>query len=846
MRAITATTRVTVGLVCLSVSVWLLATMLGIVPNSHDSVVAGRAALCEAVAIQSSLLASRHDHKTIKHGLTAIAQRNPDILSAGIRQADGSLLVQVGNHAAHWNQTKDERSTDSRMHVPIMDGPKEWGSVEFCFRGSQRGGFISWLSNPLVALVIFVSSASYLLYFFYLRRMLQHLDPSKVIPPRVRSTLDTLAEGLLVLDKDERIVLANRAFTGIVGQGKAELVGRRASELPWENSADEPAGTLLPWSRAIRDGLPQIGNMLLISDANERTRIFKVNAAPILGDDGSRRGALASFDDVTQIEENRAELRAMLEALRTSRDEIHRQNQELEELATRDPLTSCLNRRAFFSELETTWTAAERYDLELSCIMVDVDHFKAINDAHGHTVGDVVLQRVSGVLRSKRRGSDFVCRYGGEEFCVLLPHTDIQDAALVAELIRHSVQSSQMGQVSVTISVGVSARGFGAEDPQALIDQADKCLYLAKNEGRNRVVRWDQAADRIASADDSRRSDSEAAVAADAPGDLNTIEANDPSIPFHAVTALVSALAYRDAATANHSRRVADLCVATAQGLMSAADSYILEIAALLHDIGKIGVPDSILLKPGPLDEDEWKVMSMHERVGVEIVQTTFSNAKLHEIISTHHSWFGGHPRHPELPTGDEIPVGARILAIADAYDAIVSDRVYRKARTRDEAFAELRRCTGRQFDAALVERFIDVISSRDGGQELAVRDASKEAAIGFGIQIERLATALENQDFQAISALANRLNLTARKYNVPQIAQLAAELEQAAAVDSEMMTLVALTSDLLELCRSAQRAYLEQCNNPAGEPSVAVRRPVLLPRPIGSALFAKSAPLDS
>jgi len=183
------------------------------------------------------------------------------------------------------------------------------------------------------------------------------------------------------------------------------------------------------------------------------------------------------------------------------------------------------------------------------------------------------------------------------------------------------ISEADLSGLSITASLGVSSRCLGGRDPRELIDQADKSLYLAKREGRNRVARFDKACS------------AEAAVASSGVpnGGMNDAQAtgdeSESSIPFDVVTGLVSALAYRDSATAEHSRRVADLCVATARRLMSVSDSYVLEVAALLHDIGKIGVPDSILLKPGKLTDDEWRVMNAQTRIGNEIVHSTFSRA---------------------------------------------------------------------------------------------------------------------------------------------------------------------------------------------------------------------------
>ncbi len=164
-------------------------------------------------------------------------------------------------------------------------------------------------------------------------------------------------------------------------------------------------------------------------------RNFIVNATPIVGDNGKPCGVMASFDDITAIHKNKQELVEMLDELKQSRDQVRVQNEELQILATRDPLTNCWNRRSFFDVFEKEWDAARRYQHPVSCIMVDIDHFKSINDNHGHAVGDEVLRRVGAELLQSVRTTDLVCRYGGEEFCVLLPHLDVEEASQAAETI---------------------------------------------------------------------------------------------------------------------------------------------------------------------------------------------------------------------------------------------------------------------------------------------------------------------------------------------------------------------------------------------------------------------------
>ncbi len=567
-----------------------------------------------------------------------------------------------------------------RVTVPIVAGKRRWGALELDYGPLGRGGVLALATHPIAHLVTILGSMSFIAFYFYLRTTLQYLDPSKVMPTRVRQTLDTIAGGLLVVDNEERIVHTNEAFSRLVGTSDAELRGQRVSNLPWR-AAEESEVDVYPWTRAIQSGVFETGVRLSLAVNGLGNRTFLVNTSSILDDQGQTRGALVSFDDVTALEASRVELRKMLNKLKQSRDEIQRQNQVLQEIANLDPLTSCMNRRALYSEFETLWNISLRYGNPLSVLMIDVDHFKSINDRHGHSVGDTMLQHVAQMIRSVVRDCDLVCRYGGEEFCVLLPETDIEGACRLAERCRQAIERNTCEGIAVTASLGVSSREFGADDPHRLLDQADEALYAAKHGGRNQFVRWDEASEKSCSPSPQPHS----------PSAADHHVAPSAHIPFPAVSALTSALSFRDPETAEHCRRVADLCTCVAKELMSPSESYVLEMAALLHDIGKIGIPDSVLSKPGRLNSQEWEIMKRHEEIGVTIIQEAFGSEQLSALIGSHHAWFVGHSNNPSLPCGESIPLGARILAIAEAFDTMVSGSVYQRPRSREQAFDELR-----------------------------------------------------------------------------------------------------------------------------------------------------------
>lgn len=805
MKGFFVTFRIALGLAGLTLGVVLSAHALGLVPDQRQAVLRGRSNLCESIAISFSTMAKKNDVTAIEQSLQAIKRRNPDIISVAVRRADGRFVVQLGDHAARWKDPPDGRSTETHMFVPITRGEEPWGTVEVLFRPIR--GSLAWnaFENTAITLGTYVAVVSLVVFVLFLRRVLRHLDPSRVVPERVRTALDALAEGLLVLDANGRIVLANKAFGKTVNCSSERLLGQRASQLPWASDVNEasvdgqPTHDRHPWSEALDKGTPSTGNLMKFKGSGEKPLTFVVNATPIRDDKGVSRGVLTSFEDVSDLEEKRAQLSEMLDKLRASSEQIRRQNRELERLATRDPLTGCCNRRFFFEQFESRWSNASRHNYPISCVMVDVDHFKSVNDRFGHQAGDTVLENVARVLQATARDGDIVCRYGGEEFVVLLPHIDIDDAALAAERFRQAVESMPIPNLSITVSLGVSATSLGAHGPQEMLEQADKCLYVAKRNGRNQVVRWDQTRDDAQIIQGQAR---------EVPAKIEQDSAG--RIPFQAVTALISSLAYRDLETAEHSRRVADLCVAMAEGMMSLSECYVLETAALLHDIGKIGVPDAILLKPGPLTNEEWEVMRRHERIGAEIVEASFNSRELTTIVGSYRAFYGGNPKAPNAFKGTDIPLGARILSIADAYDSMVSDRVYRKRRSEQQACDELRRFAGTQFDPELVERFIQTVTARHDLRDARVHSVSKKAAGSIGRQIERLIAALDSRDIAGLQTLAGRLKSSAGKYGASAVAEKAAHLETALEANRDVMEVLKTANELVDLCRGTQRAFLD------------------------------------
>ncbi len=241
-----------------------------------------------------------------------MVERNPELLSASIRRVDGRAMATVGDHRP-WDDAIRGHSTDTQVLVPIWAAGQQWGQVELRFAPLRAPGWLGLAQSPLVRLVGFLTLATFVVFLLYLRKMLQHLDPSQAVPQHVRSALDTLAEGLLVLDLKQQIVLATQAFASMLGQSSESLMGRSAADLPWVQADGSPFPEAeFPWARALTDGSLQRNVMIHLESGGEQLT-FLVNCSPVLGSGGRYGGVLVSLDDVSQLEEHKAELSAAKE-----------------------------------------------------------------------------------------------------------------------------------------------------------------------------------------------------------------------------------------------------------------------------------------------------------------------------------------------------------------------------------------------------------------------------------------------------------------------------------------------------------------------------------------------------
>ncbi len=360
--------------------------------------------------------------------------------------------------------------------------------------------------------------------------------------------------------------------------------------------------------------------------------------------------------------------------------------------ANSDGLSGLYNHRHFHERLEQEIARSSRFGTVFSVIMLDIDLFKVYNDNYGHLAGDEIIRYIGEYIRNSIRSIDIAARYGGEEFAIILPETRLVDAHVVAERIRKTIEAKTISRsMPVTISLGVANWPVDGVMKEELLNRADQALYLAKQNGRNRTCLSTDVPDMEAE-----------------PAGNREVEVNPKALSM--IYALAATVDAKDHYTYGHSRKVSEYAAAIAEAAKMPREKVaVVRAAGLLHDIGKIGIPDSVLNKKDPLTSEEWEPIKAHPQLGVAILRHILDLTDCLPAILHHHEHFDG-SGYPNGLKGENIPAEARVLAVADAYEAMTSPRPYRKQMTTDEAIVELRRYAGIQFDPEYVEIFCKVL----------------------------------------------------------------------------------------------------------------------------------------
>lgn len=373
--------------------------------------------------------------------------------------------------------------------------------------------------------------------------------------------------------------------------------------------------------------------------------------------------------------------------------------EETERMAVTDGLTGLYNHKEFQKRLAEEVERGTRYGKEFSLLMMDIDHFKVFNDTHGHPVGDAILKEIVKITKKCIRTVDIAARYGGEEFAIVLPETNSEGGKIVAERIRQSISDSHFqtpggSRAHLSVSIGISLFPADASKREELIIAADEALYFAKKAGRNRICPYRET---LKSAIEKDR------------GILEDL-LRDPKMKT--IRDLAAAIDAKSPYTRGHTEGVIQYALLLADGLnLTNEDKESLQIASLLHNIGTVGIPDTLLNKPGPLTDEEKKIIQAHPGLAQILIEGSMKLEAVLPAVLYHHERYDGQG-YPNGLRGEDIPYLARVLGVAEAYHAMISVRAYRPKMSREEAVEELKRNAGTQFDPNVVETFIALLQT--------------------------------------------------------------------------------------------------------------------------------------
>ena len=551
---------------------------------------------------------------------------------------------------------------------------------------------MAWLFNPLrVAIQRIVDKMFYgesydyrQMVLSFAQRMGSVLDLSELaeamLRPLTKAVGASQASLLLSSDDDFTSQFADRL---VEGEAVTSIkLGKDSPIINWLTREDKPL------SRELIDVAPEFKELSEVArkslDGPRIGLLFPIkskgNLIGILALSKKQSGGSYSADDMDLLVTVASEAGVVMENAQLYA--------KAKERAHTDELTGLFNHRYFHERLDEEISRCSRFGDIFSLVFLDMDLFKAYNDIYGHLAGDDMLKQIGHYIKSSIRGIDMAFRYGGDEFTVILPQASLEDSCKVAERIRKRIEVEMDSKgAPLTCSLGIASWPTDGVMREEIIQAADASLYYAKQTGRNRIC----LASEIMTSEVlsmGTKPDRE-------PGILSTI---------YALAATVDA---KDHYTHSHSKKVSKYATDIAEALGYSQEKIAtLRAAALLHDIGKIGVSDRVLMKSGPLSDEDWEPIRAHPKLGVAILKHVESLSGCLAAIQYHHERYDG-AGYPAGLKGENIPLDARIMAVADSYDAMTSLRPYRQGKfTSEQALAELKHCAGAQFDPKIIEVF--------------------------------------------------------------------------------------------------------------------------------------------
>jgi len=459
----------------------------------------------------------------------------------------------------------------------------------------------------------------------------------------LKATLLSMGDGVISTDKDGKVKIVNAVAEELTGWTHEDAYGKPFEEVfnivneDTREKCGNPIGKVHETGETIK-----ICNHTILISKDGVERPIEDNAAPIKDENGDTSGVVMIFRDFTEKKEKQ---------------------ERIEYLSFHDQLTGLFNRRFLEEKLKEM---DSKRNLPLTLVMLDVNGLKLINDAFGHSVGDKVLQKAAEIVKRECRSDDIIARFGGDEFVILLPHTNSIDVEMILRRIDTLIENERVDSINLSVSYGWATKNKASENTADIFKIAEDHMYRRKL-------------------------------------------TESKSMHYKTIEIILKTLHEKSEREKKHSERVSQLCesIGVALGLKN-EDVRELRTTGLMHDIGKIAIDLSILDKQSQLNDSEWTQIQRHPELGYQILRSLNEFAKIAEYVLAHHErWDGkGYPRGLK---GDEIPLEARIIAVADAYDAMTSDRPYRRALSKEVAMNEIKNNAGIQFDPQIVKIFIDV-----------------------------------------------------------------------------------------------------------------------------------------
>jgi len=508
--------------------------------------------------------------------------------------------------------------------------------------------------------------------------------------------LDNMLELVTYQDGSSRIILANKATAESFNTTPELLEGKICYKV--FHNIDKPCENC-PVVRSWKTGNIEEEEMT----APDK-RVWVIKGIPIRDNAGNIKGILEVARNITDSKVSERKLELL-------NKELLKSNKKLKTLVIKDPQTGLYNHKYFKEIMESEFYRAKRYHQLLSLISVDVDYFRSINDAYGYKVGDMVLKQLAQKLKKLVRIHDYVIRFGGEEFVVILPGNDKKSALELAQRIANSIKMHTFGDKKNEIRLRLSMAVVSYPEDELsrgseFIETAGKILNKVKEYGGDKAC---SAAD----IRDNKISSYKITSVKSLKQELTklTKKANQNSI--ESIFAFAKTIELKDHYTGNHVERTVYYANRISKRLkLPPEDIKLIEQASMLHDLGKIGISEKILLKKGALTRREYEKIKNHPKIGVDIIRPIQSFHGLLPLILYHHERWDG-KGYPFGLKGNEIPIGARIIAISDVYEALISDRPYRKALSKKQALKIIKENSGKQFDPKIAEVLIDVLKEK-------------------------------------------------------------------------------------------------------------------------------------